>query len=156
MRRMSWIGPAVAIALALGGSQRIGARIDHDDERSQRPCGLETLDGDYGIQLQGTRPAGGGQFESVIGVVRRTYDGHGSFTQVSNVHGSINGTVPDLESFGTYDVNPDCTAATHETVGTLRIESRLVIVHGGREVFASVVSPLPSMVNAIQKKIDGR
>jgi hypothetical protein len=36
-----------------------------------------------------------GLIESVIGIVLRNYDGHGSFSQVCNVKGSLTGTVPD-------------------------------------------------------------
>jgi hypothetical protein len=54
-----------------------------------KPCSEATVHGDYGFQTQGTRPAPGGLTESVIGVVFRTYDDQGSFSQVSNVKGSI-------------------------------------------------------------------
>ena len=72
----------------------------------RKPCNEATVRGDYGIQIQGTRPAPGvpgGPIESVIGIVHRTYDGRGNFTQVSNLKGSITGTNPDSESFGTYE-----------------------------------------------------
>ena len=51
-----------------------------DDERGRsKPCSEATVRGDYGIQIQGTRPAPGGLTEAVIGIVLRTYDGEGNF-----------------------------------------------------------------------------
>src|SRR5262249_9622826 len=152
MRRMGCAG----LAVALGGSQRLGAGNDRDDdERADRPCSLETLRGDYGIQIQGTRPSSGG-LESVIGVVMRTYDGQGAFRQVGDIHGSITGATLDQVVTGTYHVDPDCTGFTQVTAGPITIVDRFVIVGDGREVLASVMSPPPSMVNAVQKRIPVR
>jgi hypothetical protein len=83
------------------------------------PCTDATIRGTYGIQMQGTGPVpppvGGTQ--TLIGVVRRTYDGMGNFTQIDNIHGSVTGWVPDRQGSGTYQVNPDCTAATQFWTG---------------------------------------
>ena len=97
MRRMGWAATAAAIvAVAMGGVRMVGAEgSDNDEQRRFKQCSAATLWGDYGIQIQGTRPAPGGLTESVIGVVLRSYDGNGSFTQVDNVKGSITNTVPD-------------------------------------------------------------
>ena len=110
MRRMGWaVTAAAAVAVAIGGARVMGAD-DQDDERGRwKPCSEATVRGDYGIQMQGTRPAPGGLTESVIGVLFRNYDGQGSFSQVSNVKGSLTGTIPDSQSSGIYEVNPDCT-----------------------------------------------
>ena len=115
MRRMGWAAAAAAIvAVAMGGVRMVGAEgSDNDEQRRFKQCSAATLWGDYGIQIQGTRPAPGGLTESVIGVVLRSYDGNGSFTQVDNVKGSITNTVPDRPGFGTYEVNPDCTGLVH-------------------------------------------
>ena len=46
--------------------------------------------------MQGTGPVPpplGGGIQSLIGVVTRTYDGMGNFTQIDNVHGSVTGWV---------------------------------------------------------------
>jgi hypothetical protein len=92
--------------MVLGGARMMSADGQENNEHGQgKQCSEATVRGDYGIQIQGTRPAPRGLIESVIGVVLRNYDGHGSFTQVSNVKGSITGTVPDSQGFGTYDVN---------------------------------------------------
>src|SRR3954469_9913485 len=110
MRRIGWAATAAAtVAVVIGGARVMGTD-GHDDERGRvKPCSEATVRGDYGIQIQGTRPAPGGLTESVIGIVLRTYDGRGSFDQVSNLKGSITGTNPDSQSFGTYEVSPDCT-----------------------------------------------
>jgi len=99
----------------------------------------------------------GGPIESVVGVVIRRYDGHGGFTQVDNVKGSISGLVPDREGFGTYEVNEDCTGATHFQPGPgITIEEKLVIVNKGREVLSMVSNPPPVMITTIQRKIGWR
>jgi hypothetical protein len=90
-----------------------GARVmgadGQDDERGRgrtcsEPRGAATTPSRFKA-----RAAPGGLTESVIGIVFRTYDGQGTFTQVSNLKGSITGTNPDAEGFGTYEVNPDRT-----------------------------------------------
>jgi len=162
MRRMGWAGVSIVAAAALVGAQGFGS--ERDDEKSgdghakARGCSEATLKGAYGIQMQGTRPVGpGGPVESLIGVVIRVYDGHGQFTQVDNVKGSITGIVPDREGSGTYEVNADCSGVTHFEPGPgISIEERLVIVDEGSEVFSIVSSPLPLMVSSVQKKVDAR
>ena len=106
-----------------------------------------TVHGDYGSQIQGTRPAPGGLTEAVIGIVFRTYDGLGNFSQVANVKGSITGTVPDSEGFGTYEVHPDCTGIIRFQPGPgIVIEERLVIVDSGREIRTAVMVPTAVMI----------
>jgi hypothetical protein len=161
MRRMGWAGAITAAAVALGGVWGLGnagvAAAGHD-AAERRGCSEATLRGAFGIQMQGTRPsAPGGAIESVVGVVIRHYDGHGEFTQVDNVKGSISGLAPDRPGSGTYTVNADCTGATLFQPGPgLTIQERFVIVDKGREVRSMVASPLPVMMTTVQKKIDGR
>ena len=130
----------------------------NDDERGRwKPCSEATVRGDYGIQIQGTRPAPGGLTESVIGVLVRTYDGHGNFDQVSNVKGSITGTIPDSESFGTYEVNPDCTGSIRvEPRPGVVVEERLVIVDDGREIRAAVMAPTAVVITSVHQRIHRR
>jgi hypothetical protein len=124
------------------------------------PCTDATIRGTYGIQMQGTAPVpppvGGTQ--TVIGVVTRTYDGMGNFTQIDNIHGSVTGWVPDRPGSGTYQVNPDCTAATQFVPGPGApvIEERIVITDGGSQLYSATVSPLPSMVTTVAKRTDRR
>jgi hypothetical protein len=77
--------------------------------------------------MQGTRPsAPGGPIETVIGVVIRTCDGHGSFTQFDNLKGSISGVVFDRSGSGTYEVAADCTAVVQLQPGSgIQIEERI-------------------------------
>jgi hypothetical protein len=113
--------------------------------------------GDYGIQMQGTRPAPGGLTESVIGVLVRTYDGQGNFDQVSNVKGSITGTNPDSQSVGTYEVNPDCTGIIRfQPLPGVLIEERLVIVDNGREIRAAVMAPTAVVITSVHQRIHQR
>jgi hypothetical protein len=158
MRRMGWAAAAVAIvAVVMGGSGVMGTD-GHDDERGRgRPCNLATVRGDYGIQMQGTRPAPGGLTESVIGVLVRTYDGQGNFDQVSNVKGSITGTIPDSTSFGTYEVNADCTGSIRfQAPNGLLVEERLVVVDDGREIRAAVMAPTAVVITSVHQRMHRR
>ena len=60
MRRMSWAAAAAAIvAVGIGGAGVMGADGQDDGRGSSKPCSEATVSGDYGIQIQGTRPAPG-------------------------------------------------------------------------------------------------
>ena len=124
------------------------------------PCTDNTIRGTYGVQMQGTGPVpppiGGSQ--TLIGVVTRTFDGMGNFTQIDNVHGSVTGWTPDRPGSGTYQVNPDCTAATQfqPAPGAPVIEERIVIVDGGTELHSITVSPLSLMVSTVGKRTPPR
>jgi len=158
MRRMGWAATAAAtVAVVIGGARVMGANGQEDERGRGEPCGEATVRGDYGIQIQGTRPAPGGLTESVVGVVLRTYDGHGNFDQVSNVKGSITGTVPDSPGSGTYEVNPDCTGVIRFQPGPgILIEERLVIVDNGREIRAAVMVPTAVAITSVHQRIHGR
>jgi hypothetical protein len=123
-------------------------------------CSERTLEGTYGIQVQGTRPvppALGGGREDVIGVVIRTYDGFGNFSQIGNVKGLVTGIVPDQPGFGTYVVSANCTAiASFQPAPGVVLEERLVIMHDGSEVRAMTLSPAALMVTGVGKRIDRR
>jgi len=121
-------------------------------------CSDKTLRGSYGGQMQGTRPVPGGTgIESVIGVVTRTYDGAGKFTQIDNVKGAISGYTPDRPGHGTYIVNADCTGSTRfEPAPGIVIEERTVVLDNGRELRSVVTKPLLIMVTGSAKRIDYR
>jgi hypothetical protein len=124
----------------------------------QARCDLHTLRGTYGLQIRGTRPVPppqGGGTEDVIGVVIRTFDGMGNFTQIDNVKGSVTGWVPDRPGSGTYQVNGDCRAVTQLSPGPgVFIEERLVIVDAGKETYSMTANPPPLMVTSVGKRID--
>jgi hypothetical protein len=159
MRRTAWVvTAAVTVAVVVGGARMIGADGQENNERGQeKRCSEATVRGDYGIQIQGTRPAPGGLIESVIGVVLRSYDGNGSFSQVSNVKGSITGTVPDSQGFGTYEVNADCTGIVRfQAAPGVVIEERLVVVDNGREIRTAVMVPTAVMITGVHQRIHSR
>src|SRR5207344_3177463 len=55
-------------------------------------CTDATIRGTWGTHMQGTGPVPpplGGGIQSLVGVVTRTYDGMGNFTQIDNIHGSV-------------------------------------------------------------------
>jgi hypothetical protein len=61
MRRMGWASTAAAmVAVAVGGARLIGTDGQDDGRGRWKPCSAATARGDYGIQIQGTRPAPGG------------------------------------------------------------------------------------------------
>lgn len=123
-------------------------------------CSDRTLEGTYGIQIQGTRPVPpplGGGTELVIGVVIRTYDGFGNYTQIGNVKGSVTGITPDQPGFGTYAVSANCTATTSfQPAPGVVIEERMVILHDGSELRTMALSPPGVMVTGVHKRIDRR
>src|SRR5688572_3457893 len=74
------------------------------------PCDARLLDGEYGLQIAGTRMlAPGAPAEQVIGVGVARFDGAGGYSLVGTTHGSVSGVVEDIPGAGTYSVNPDCT-----------------------------------------------
>ncbi len=158
MRRTAWVVTAVVTAaVVVGGARIMSADGQENSDRGQgKQCSDATLRGDYGIQILGTRPAPGG-IESVIGIVLRNYDGHGNFSQVSNVKGSVTGTVPDSPGVGTYEVNADCTGVVRfsPAPGVL-LEERLVVVDNGREIRTAVMVPAPVMITGIHQRIHSR
>jgi hypothetical protein len=159
MRRTAWLVTAAATAAVIVGGVRI---MDADGQENSgrgqgKQCSDATVRGDYGIQIQGTRPAPGGLIESVIGVVLRNYDGHGGFSQVSNVKGSLTGTVPDSQGFGTYEVNADCTGVVRfQPAPDVLLEERLVIVDDGREIRTAVMVPTAVMITGVHQRLHSR
>jgi hypothetical protein len=156
MRLSAWVVTvAVTAAVVLGGARIMGADGQENNGGGRgKQCSEATVRGDYGIQIQGTRPAPGGLIESVIGIVLRNYDGHGNFSQVSNVKGSITGTVPDSQGSGTYEVNADCTGIVRfEPAPGVLIEERLVIVDNGREIRTAVMVPTAVMITGVHQRI---
>jgi hypothetical protein len=161
MRRVMSASAAVVALGVLAAAQ--GFSSERSDAENSLPggprgCSVATLRGAYGIHVQGTRPAApAGPTESAIGVVLRTYDGAGQFTQVDNIKGSITGVTPDRPGFGTYEVNEDCTAVAHFQPGPgISLEERMVIAAGGDEVLSIVSSPLPVMMSGRQIRVSRR
>jgi hypothetical protein len=102
----------------------------------------------------GAAPSG---LQTVIGVIVRTYDGHGGFTQIDYIKGSVPGIVPGRPGSGTYEVNADCTGITLFQPGPgFTLEERIVIVDHGNEIRTIISSPLPVMTSSVQKRIDHR
>jgi hypothetical protein len=153
---------SIAIAtgvLIISGSGSTGGGTAVAQEAGFR-CTEATIRGTYGGQMQGTNPVPppqGGGTQSVIGVIVRTYDGAGGFTQVDNIKGSVTGIVPDRPGSGTYQVNADCSGITLFQPGPgITLEERMVIVDHGNEIRTIVSSPLAVMASSVQKRIDHR
>lgn len=151
---------SASLLLLVAGTQgsRAGSniRVDLGFE-----CTDATIRGTWGGHMQGTGPVPpplGGGIQSLVGVVTRTYDGMGNFTQIDNIHGSVTGWVPNRPGSGTYQVNPDCTFATQFVPGPGApvIEERGVIVELGKELHTATVTPMELMVSAHSQRIDRR
>jgi hypothetical protein len=151
-----WAIRLAAGAGLLAAATSVPGRAAADDDVHLRPCSNRTLRGDYGTIISGTAPAGpSGETETIVGTALATYDGHGHFKQVDNVHGQITGSVLDREGEGTYEVRADCsgTATLFITGVPFPIVSSFVIVGGGAEIKGAVMSPPGSLVTAITRKV---
>jgi hypothetical protein len=154
-------GASVALLVSAGLLLLLVSGIQGSGQRSSVDgfeCADATIRGTYAIQMQGTGPVpppvGGTQ--TLVGVVTRTYDGVGNFTQIDNIHGSVTGWVPNRPGSGTYQVNPDCTFATQFVPGPGApvIEERGVIIDHGKELYTATVAPMPTMVSTHSQRID--
>jgi len=156
-RRAFGLWAASFAVAALGAAQAMS-----DDGKEGRSCTERTIRGDYGIQMQGTRPTPPPTVvtESVIGVVLRSYDGYGNFEQVDNIKGSVSGIVPDRPGTGTYEVNPDCTGVTYfypdQNNPNLVIQEKFVILDNGNEIRSITETPPPLMITAVSKRVRKR
>lgn len=160
MRGRTWIvGVAglFVVGLGLGSAIRdagAGSVQAKTGAGKRFECTNKLIKGTYGIQMQGTRPIpGGAGLEALIGVVTRTYDGAGNFTQFDNIKGATSGIAPDRPGSGTYQVNADCSGTTLFVPGPgIVIEERFVIVDYGHEIRSITTSPQPLMVSAVGKR----
>ena len=155
-------GASVALLVSAGLLLLLVSGIQGSGERSSVggfECADATIRGTWGIHMQGTGPVPpplGGGIQTLIGVVTRTYDGMGNFSQVDNVHGSVTGITYDRPGSGTYQVNPNCTIATQFVPGPGApvIAERGVIVGLGNEIHTITATPMDLMVSAHSKRID--
>jgi len=161
---------AISVALlshvqaSSGKEQPLGA--PRPDQADASTCSNQTLQGVYGIDISGTRPAPPpasgipnyvpGTIENVIGVDTRTFDGAGNFTQISNDKGSLSGLAPNRAGHGTYSVNPDCSGTTTLNIPGVPfpVVIDIVIVNHGREFRGIVASPQPVMIASNGRKVD--
>ena len=149
----------VSLGLAFAGTAVTTRAGNQNLDPPSRRCSVETLRGAYGLQWTGVRPIGPGApppVETFTGVAIRTFDGAGSFTQISNVKGQVTGIQPpDIESVGTYEVNEDCsgTFASPFIPGGPLVTARFVIVAGGDEVLQTVMTPEALFNAGVMRKI---
>jgi hypothetical protein len=145
---------AILIIAATAFAQQDSAEAkQRGDGHEPKGCSDATLRGDYGRLITGVRVIGG-QSESFVGTALRTYDGEGGFVEVANSHGQITGTERNLPKTGVYHVNPDCTGtATMFIPNFPPVETSFVIVDRGREINHAVMSPLPQLATAIERRV---
>lgn len=161
MRRQTCAAALGVVILASGGvvTARTVRGSQQPGDAGQYGCSEATLRGTYALQFTGSRPvrppfpAG---IETFTGIGTRTYDGEGSFTQVTNVKGAVTGLEPEnVQSAGTYQVNEDCTGSTTSQFvgGGPVITATLVIVDHGREVLTTVMTPVAIFNSGVQRRM---
>jgi hypothetical protein len=102
--------------------------------RQQQPCSVETLQGSYGIAINGTDVTAG--LLATVGVF--TFDREGAFA--ATVSRSVNGQIfPKGADHGLFTVAPDCTGTLQHPDAPPHWD--LVIVDGGNEFFAIRTDP---------------
>jgi hypothetical protein len=108
-----------------------------------RPCSNRTLKGTYANSLHGLIFIPGGSAPLVLaGVVKTTYDGKGTFTQVDAVSDNGSGVTGWRPGSGTYSVNPDCTGtATIVVPGMADLHLQFVVSPSGNTTHFVVIDP---------------
>ena len=106
----------IACAFAAISSSVWAANDNRGDGDKDKRCSNHTLDGNYGLTIEGLLgiPGAGTQLR---GVVLQRYDGHGHITQVDHV--VVDGAPPSeawRPGSGTYSVNADCTGTATLTI----------------------------------------
>jgi hypothetical protein len=112
----------------------------HAQEEARKVCGVDTLEGTYGLTFSGlfTRgaiPAPINAFGPVAGNGLVIFDGDGNLSASETV--SVGGVVNPVNTTGTYTVNSDCTG----TFTTPHAHLNLVILRNGREILAVNTDP---------------
>ena len=99
---------------------------------AQSACSTQTLSGDYGAKIEGTRLTNN---DTVRTLALFRFDGHGGLTAWA--YPVVNGTPPPnnewVQSTGTYTVDSTCTGSLELVFPPIRF--RLVVVNGGRQVY---------------------
>ena len=162
MKRITWISILVLLTALAPWSHADDQALSTPEKVMDSDCSVETLNGDYGISISGTRPAPPplsgipnyvpGTIEQVIGVGVLTFDGNGGFTQTTNEKGSLSGiVVPNRPGSGTYTVNSDCSGTSTLNIPGLPfpVVYDFVIADRAREFHAIVASPLAVMVATV-------
>ena len=109
-----------------------------------RQCSNRTLKGTYANSLHGLVFIPGVPAPLVLaGVVKTTYDGNGTFTQVDAVGDNGSGVTPGWRpGTGTYSVNPDCTGtATIVIPGMADLHLQFVVSPSGNTTHFVVIDP---------------
>ncbi|MCB1690558.1 MAG: hypothetical protein KDI33_18815 [Halioglobus sp.] len=161
-KKLGLMSCAVACAIAaLSSSVAMSDNGKHDNRgKAGKDCNATTIRGDYGTQMQGTRPAAPPNtgIETVIGVVWRSYDGAGNFEQRDNIKGSLSVFTPNRPGMGTYEVSPDCTGITtfqpDPNNPFIVIQERIVILDNGNEIRSITETPAPLMITSVSKRIN--
>jgi len=142
-RSYVWI---VAVGLLVSAGAAF-VRLGHPPAaRAQTGCGSGTLQGTYGMHIQGWVPSSSPAATPVpfaqIGLL--TVDGAGSarLAVTSNGGGQIS---RDTFTY-TYQVNPDCTGSITPAPGIMAGPGDFIVVDGGKQLFLVVTVGQTGMV----------
>jgi hypothetical protein len=155
--RRRWVsGAMVTAAIAFVMIARMGDQSSAaaQTDGTRRPCGNQTLNGDYGLVVVGQRavpPFLGGGIEKFVGTAMTTFDGNGTFViqgTGAGLHGEVIGVDPNpVDIVGIYEVNSNCTGTIQwqPPAPVPPILQTFVIVDNGKQVKSAVMSPLPNV-----------
>ena len=138
-----------AVSVALGAAWSVAsvstaaAKAPADHDRTF-VCANDSLEGNYGFTLTGTRPAmPGGPGVAVVGTALTTFNGDGTLTQIDNIHVDSAAVPfqPDRPGTGTYTLNPDCSGEMTLLAGGGTLRLSIVVVDHGREIRTAVITP---------------
>ena len=135
----------VCVVLALGASAVAqSSRTLANSPEGSRGCSNRTLNGAYGLTLEGTIL---GPNIPLRGVVMQNFDGNGNITQVDYL--VVDG-MPVSQDWrpgtGTYTVNPDCTGAAVLHIPTGDVNLHFVVVNNGKQINQVVDSDASSAI----------
>ena len=108
-----------------------------------RPCSDQTLKGTYANSLHGLiYPPDGSAPLVLAGVVKTTYDGKGTLTQVDAAGENGNVRPGWRPGSGTYSVNPDCTGTQTIVIpGMPDLHLQFVVSPSGNTAHFVVIDP---------------
>ena len=105
-------------------------------------CRNSTIRGTYALTLRGQIFLPDGSILVLDGIVRQTFDGNGTFSQVDAV--ATNGMLSPgwRPGSGTYSVNPDCTGSqTIKVEGIPDVHLQFIVSQSGNKIRQVVIDP---------------
>jgi hypothetical protein len=123
----------IAKTFAIGAVATVALGLAHMAKAERRECSVATLEGSFVRRDSGFVTAPPAIAGPLAGVSLVTFDGNGAFTSAG--FASLNGSVSESTTTGTYTVNPDCTGTYTGLSSTGRTGTAFfVIADNGNEI----------------------